>query len=227
MIHGAEPGPSAGHGPATPGVLDRLASLVVPRLCELGGPGTLLTPVVLVSVLSLLALAGIDPVLGSAVGGDEPVVTAMRSSVRLFAVLAPIFAMAKAVVLGGVAWSVLVLVGAMPRYRALVSAVLYGEVVLAFQGLWIGLVLQIRAAGGPMLRPDLHVPSGLDAFGVPSSPALAALVQGLSVFHLTWILVLGLAFAHGAATTRRKSAVAALAVWCLVVGLGVLRASLA
>jgi len=225
MIHKIERGPNARAGRATPGRLDRLASRVVPPLSDLGGPGTLLTPVLLVSLLSLLALAGIDPVLGS-VGGGGPGAAATRFSVRLLAILAPIVAVAKGVVLGGVAWAVLVLVGAMPRFRSVVSAVLYGEAVLALQGVWIGFVLQLRAARGTLMRPDLHVPSGLDAWGVPSSPAVAALVQGLSVFHLAWIVVLGLAFTHAAATTRSNGLVAALAVWCLVVGLGVLRVSL-
>lgn len=226
MTHRAERHGNAGDGSAIQGVLDRLATLVVPRLSDLGGPGTLLTPVLLVSMLSLLALAGIDPVLGSAAGSGEPVAAAMRSSVRMLAVLAPIVAMVKGVVLGGVAWAVLVLVDTTPRFRAVVSAVLYGEVVLACQGVWIGFVLQLRAAGGILSRTDLHVPSGLDAFGAPSSPAVGALVQGLSVFHVAWVLVLALAFVHAAATTRPRGAVAALVVWGLVVGLGVLRASL-
>lgn len=226
MIGHATRDPEAGGGPATPASLDRLASLIVPRLSDLGGPGTLLTPVLLVSLLSLLALAGIDPVLGSVGDGGEPVAAAMRAPLRLLALLAPIIATVKGVVLGGVAWAVLVLVGAMPRFRAVVSAVLYGEALLAVQGVWIGFVLQMRAGDGTLTRPDLLVPSGLDALGLPSSPAVAALVQGLSVFHLAWILVLGVAFAHAASTTRPKGAVAALAVWCLVVGLGVLRASL-
>ncbi len=208
------------------GLMDRIASLVLPRISDLGAPGTLLAPVVIVSLLSLLALAGLEPVLGAAAGQGEAVASVMRSSVRLLALLAPVFTMIRGGALSCVAWAVLVLIGAAPRFRCVASAVLYGEAVLALQGLWISLVLQVRAAGGTLSRHQLHVASGLDGLGVPSSPAVAALVQGLSVFHLVWLLLLCLAFAHAATTTRLRGAVAALAVWSLVVGLTVLRAAL-
>ena len=52
--------------PSPPTRLDRIARLVLPRLPDLGGPGTFLAPVVLVGIFSLLGAVGMDPMVEAA-----------------------------------------------------------------------------------------------------------------------------------------------------------------
>lgn len=212
--------------PPPPSRLDRTARLVLPRLSDLGGPGTLLAPLVLVAIFSLLGAVGMDPMVEAAFRNGSPGAgVTLRTWIWLLGVLSPVFAMVKGLVLGGAAWSVLVLLGGAPAFRAVVSAVLYGEALLSLQGLWISFVLHLRGVASMAEPSDLRVVTGLDVLADASSPVSVALAQGLSVFHVAWVVVLCLAFAHAAGTTRIRSSVAAAAVWCLVVGAAVLRAS--
>jgi hypothetical protein len=180
---------------------------------------------ILVGVLSVAAAAGMQPMVGAAFsGGPSGVGTGMQSWLWLLAALSPVLALAKAAVLGAAAWAVLVLVGEGARFLVVASAFLYGEVILALQGVWIAAVLHARGVGSVSGPIDLRVFSGIAELLGDVHPALIALTQGASIFHLAWITFLSLALASAATTTRTRGFAAALTAWSLATAAGAIRA---
>ncbi len=211
-----------------PHPLDRIVGRVVPRFTDLGGPGTVTSPLILVGVLSVVSAAGMHPMVGAAFAGQPSGVGAgLQSWLWLLAAASPLVALAKALILGGAAWAVLILVAEGAGFIAVASAVLYGEVILALQGVWIAAALQARGSGSLSEPSDLRVVTGLGELIGNPHPALLALAQGTSVFHLAWIVFLSLALASVGCTTRVRGFAAALMAWTLVTGMGVMRALLA
>jgi len=205
--------------------LDRLASKIVPRFTDLGGPGTVMSPLILVGAISVAAAAGMQPMVGAAFAGQTSGVGgSMQSWLWLLAALSPVLALAKALILGAAAWAVLVLVSEGARLLVVASAFLYGEVILALQGVWMAAVLHVRGVGDVSEPLDLRVASGIAEFMGDAHPALLALTQGTSVFHLAWMTFLTLALASAAKTTRVRGFAAAWTAWSLVTAIGVLRA---
>jgi hypothetical protein len=119
---------------------------------------------------------------------------------------------------------VLILVAEGARFRVVTSAFLYGEVILALQGVWIAAVLHARGVGHVSEPLDLRVVSGIAELLGDAHPALLALTQGASVFHLAWITFLALALASAAKTTRVRGFAAAWTAWSLITAIGVFRA---
>jgi hypothetical protein len=205
--------------------LDRLTSKVAPRLTDLGGPGTVISPLILVGALSVAAAAGMQPMVAAAFAGQPSGVgSSMQSWLWLLAALSPVLALAKALILGAAAWAVLVLVAEGACFRVVTSAFLYGEVILALQGVWMAAVLQVRGVGDVSEPLDLRVASGIAELMGDAHPALLALTQGASVFHLAWMTFLALALASAAKTTRVRGFAAAWTAWSLVTAIGVIRA---
>jgi hypothetical protein len=153
----------------------------------------------------------------------ESLLQSMSTGLWIIAGLSPLVAGLKALLLGGVGWAVLVLAGALPRFRTLVSTALYGEALLAVQGLWVALVLHLRE-GDRLTRPaDLMVFTGLDVFVQDATSPLAALARGVSPFHAAWVVLLAVLFTYAARTTWRRGTSAALACWVVAIGLSALR----
>ncbi len=213
------------HTPAPRHPLDRLASKIVPRFTDLGGPGTVISPLILVGVLSLAAAAGMQPMVGAAFA-DQPsgVGSSMQSWLWLLAALSPVLALAKALILSAAAWAVLVLLAEGARFPVVTSALLYGEVILALQGVWMAAVLHLRGVGDVSEPLDLRVVSGIAELIGDAHPALLAVSQGASVFHLAWLTFLALALANAAKTTWVRGFAAALTAWSLITTIGVSRA---
>lgn len=207
--------------------LDRLAGKIVPRFTDLGGPGTVVSPLILVGALSLAAAAAMQPMVRAAFAGQPSGIgSSMQSWLWLLAALSPVLALVKALILGAAAWAVLVLVAEGAGFLVVMSAFLYGEVILALQGIWMAVVLHVRGVGVVSDPTDLRVVSGLAELMGDAHPALLALTQGASVFHLAWMTFLALALASGAATTKSRGFAAAGTAWSLVTAIGVFRALL-
>jgi hypothetical protein len=204
-----------------------VAGKIAPRFTDLGGPGTVMSPLILVGALSVAAAAAMHPMVRAAFAGQPSGVgTGMQSWLWLLAVLSPALALAKALTLGAAAWAVLVLTAEGARFRVVTSAFLYGEVILALQGVWMAAVLHVRGVGSVAEPLDLRVASGIADFMGDVHPALMALCQGSSVFHLAWMTFLTLALAFAARTTKVRGFVAACTAWSLMTGIGVIRALL-
>ncbi|MDP2958377.1 MAG: hypothetical protein Q8N53_18255 [Longimicrobiales bacterium] len=207
------------------GRLDRLAELLVPRLGTLGRSGSILTPLLLVLGVALTSTWAARVWAASAPAGSAgPLLQNAGGLVWILAAASPVAVALKGTLLALLAWGVLVLLGGAPPMRPLVSALFYGEVLLALQALWVtgaALVLDLPAPGPGRLMP---VASGLDAWVTSGNGAVLAMVQSVTPFHLAWVVFLGLAFALHAGVSRWRGLAAALLLWAFTVGLAVLRA---
>lgn len=208
----------------TPGRLDRVATNILPPFDHLGRPSTVLAPLVLVLLIALATTAATQtwgfqllPTPPSEAPFD------VRRLIWIVAMVTPIFTLAKAGVLTLAAWSVLMLLGSTAEPKRLLSALLYGEVILACQGLVFLLTLLVQ--GGPIPGP-VPVVTGLDLFARTAHPAWLALARGVTPLQVVWMVFLGYAFASITKSSRTCGFIAAGALWLLVTGLGVLRAIL-
>jgi len=132
---------------------------------RLSDQSPIVRPVLWVWLLTLSTTAAMLPVVRVAYQDQpDPLLQAVSTGLWLVAGFAPLVALAKALLLGGVGWAVLVLVGVLPRFRTLVSTALYGEALLAVQGLWVALVLHLRGNASLTEPADLMVFTGLDIF---------------------------------------------------------------
>jgi hypothetical protein len=204
-------------GTAADNVLDRVARLVAPPLHTLGGAGTLVAPLGLVLALSMASVATIHGVVAAA--PDAPMGEGMLWALGL---LSPVTALFKGIFFGATAWALLVLLGASSPFRAVLSALLYGEVVLAFLNVWVAGVVLARGR----FDPAEPVHAGLDAFVAGAHPVLLELARGVTPFHAAWLLFLTFALTTPAGAPRWKGAVVAGALWSLSAGLIVFRAAL-
>jgi len=191
-------------------------------MASLGGPGTVATPLVLILVASV-AMAVATRGLGWNAGSDEPIVATLQRWIIVIAAFAPVVALIKAAVLAAVVWSLLVLLGTSPPMKPMLSALLYGEALLALQAPCLLLVIVARGGPDGGALPSL----GLDAFVDPGHPILAAIAGGFTPFQIAWVAYLALAFASSARTSRTRGLVASGALWALITALGALRAFLA
>jgi hypothetical protein len=140
-------------------------------------------------------------------------VVPLRTGLWLAAAATPVVAVLKGLVLGGIAWAILVLGGRMPPYRRTVALVVAAEFILAAQALWTVVLLRIRGLSAVTSPDALRIPTGLDLlFPDPATP-LGALATSVTPFHAAWVLFLAWCFARTAGGHRLLGAGAALACW--------------
>lgn len=202
--------------------LDRIADRIFPPMASLGERGTLVSPLVVIFVVSVATAAAMRA-LGWAAVGDAPIAAALQKWLLVIAALAPVMALVKAAVLAIVVWSVFTLLGATAPSRAILSSLLYGEALLALQAPVLLAVLAIQ--GGPR-EGAFPTALGLDAFVDPGHPVLLAIARGFTPFQIVWVAYLALAFASCASMSRAKGTAVSGTLWALLTGLGVLRAFL-
>ncbi len=213
------------HRPPPPlGWWPRQLHLLVPTLEEISTFRPVGIPLLLVAVL----LTGAAIVTGSLIPyafRDSPpaVVASLRTWFLLIGMLSPVLALLRAGLATAVVWSVLTLAGRMVRTRALLSLLLYGEIILALQGAVIATAARVLGPDRLHSPQDLLIPTGLDIILTPESPLLQALVTQLSVFHLAWFLFLSAGIPVVTDTSRRAGVAVALLLWTLSIGVGLLR----
>lgn len=211
---------------AQDGRLDRIARLVGPPTGTLGDAGTIVSPLLLVFAASLVSAAAAWTWASSAPPGSGAALLGRSGYlVWLLALAAPVGAALKGILFAAVAWAVLVLVGGRPRARALVSALFYGEAILAVQGLWVTGATLAWSLPAPGPGGALPVPSGLDAWVGAESGAFLTVAQNVTPFHLAWIIFLTLAFTRQGAVSWRRGLGTAVLLWGMTTGLALLRTS--
>lgn len=210
------------------GVMDRLADVIVPPLSTLGLRGTIVTPLVVVLFVSLVSAAALN--IWAASAPSDSGAALMRSAgglVWVLAAAAPLAAMVKGALYAIVVWAVLVLMGGTPAFRALFSALLYGEAILSAQALWISAAVLFFDLPAPGPGQALPVATGLDAWVTSGNAVVQALVQNVTPFYVVWVVFLGLAFSVHGRLPRWKGVATAFLMWALTAGLAVLRVSTA
>lgn len=201
-----------------------MASTVLPSAELIRGRAPILTPTVMTSALMVGSVLATLPLVRLAYAGRAALLPTVTTGLWIMAILSPITAVLKGLLLGGVAWAVVVLTGAQARYRSLVSAVLYGQVILALQGAWVTVLLWLRGTAGLHQPADLMLSTGMDAFVHDPSSVLAAVARCVTPFYCAWFIFLTVAVAQAARRGWWRGAVAAGVLWILVTGLGVTRA---
>lgn len=201
-----------------------MASTVLPSSELIRTRAPILVPTAMATLLAVGTVAATLPLVRLAYAGRSELLPATTAGLWVMAILSPLTALLKGVVLGGVAWSVMVLTGAQARYRPLMSAVIYGQVILGLQGAWVTLLLWLRGTAGLHQPSDLLLPTGLDAFVSNPSSALGVVARSATPFYLAWFLFLTVVVAHAGRRGWWRGALAATAIWALVTGLGVVRA---
>lgn len=213
-----EPRPACPPGRPSPGRrLLRQLELLVPGLEEIRRHEPVAAPLALVAAFSVTAAVSLQPHLTSALPGD--VGRGLSVLMWLVAVLSPVLFGGKALLLGVLVWSVLVLLGRDRRLRPLVSVFLYGEAILALHGVAIAIVLDLRGSG-PVSSPEsLYVPMGADLVVPGSSPLLVAVDHSTTPFHLAWMIFVAVALSRVARLSGRAAWLVAAGAWMLTLSL--------
>jgi hypothetical protein len=182
-------------------------------------------PLLVFAGITMLSVLVTAPLLPGAWAGQAPeVIRGVRTGLWVLVAVSPILGLARGLALTAMAWSLLLLLGAEARYRALLSVTLFGELILSTQGLWIACVLRMRGVGGTAAPEDLRVFTGLDILlDDPSSP-LGALASAVTPFHAAWAVFLAWGFSSLSRGGRVRGAAAAALCWGLAAGTGILRA---
>lgn len=186
----------------------------------------LLAPALAVGAVTALSVAAMTPLMWIAYAGRPELLPTVTYGVWAVTLFSPLGALVKAAALGGVAWAVLVLVDIEARYRSLVSTIVYAQIVLALQGVWIVALLWLRGRSHLQTPGDLMLSTGLDAFVHDPASPLGALARGVGPFHMAWVVVLVVGFAAVGRASWKRTSVAAAAVWTIAVAITVVRAAL-
>lgn len=194
----------------------------MPGLDDVRRHEPVLAPLVLVAAFSLTTAVSVQPFLASALPGAAGRGFALL--IWLMAVLSPLLMGGKAAVLGVLSWSFLVVLGREIRLRSLVSVLLYGEAILALQGVAIVTVLNFRGPGAVASPGDLYVPMGLDALVSTAVPVLEALARGTTPFHVAWAVFVAAGLTQVAGVRRPTAWLTVGVLWGLSQSPSVVRA---
>lgn len=199
-----------GFAPASPGASPARPTVMV------------LLAITVVSAATALAMI---PLAEAAYREQPAALTAtVRTGLIIAAGAAPLLAIVRGSILGGIAWAVLVLWGSDPAYRRSWAILLAGELILAVQGAWMAIVLHLRSAAAISSPGDLEVTTGLNLFFPDPTTPVGALAQSVTPFHLAWFLFLAWRLAALAEGRWERGVAAALACWLPVPLMSLLRA---
>ena len=141
------------------------------------------------------------------------------------AVLAPFLMLAKAGVLAVVGWALLILANSERRLRSLYSVLLYGEAILAAQGVFAAILLRATTGGAVRSPEELKAALGLAALVPASSPVLQAAASGFTLMHAAWFAFLYVGFRRAVDLGRLPACVLTAFFWLAMLGFAVAGAS--
>lgn len=205
--------------------LRHFVNMLIPSLDDMRVHTPIVPPLIVGWVFSLAAAFSLRPLLQGLMGDQGAEVTqAMMFMVWLFALIAPVVQLLKAGLLTALGWAVLVLTNSERRIRPILSVLLYGEAILAAQGVLLALYLHLTTGGSVASPADLQVSLGLAAFVPATSPFLLAIVQVISIGHVCWFGFLLVALRRCDAPEPRPSLGLALFFWGVTVAFSAARA---
>ena len=202
--------------------------MLIPSLEDIRVHQPIVPPLVAGWIFALVSAVSIRPLLLSSVPAEQAgVAKGMEVLLWAIALAAPLIQLFKAGLLTALGWAVLVLVSSSRRIRPLFSVLLYGEAILAMQGVLLAVVLHFTTGGSVSSPQDLQVSLGPAAFVPPSRPVLMAVAQCLSVFHLVWFAFLLVALRRCDTPEPRPSAALAFFFWGVVIAFAAARSWIA
>lgn len=205
--------------------LRHFLNMLVPSLDDIREYRPIAPPLVIGWVFSLVAAFSLRPLVLSATATQGPEIAQGTLLVLgVVAVIAPLIHLLKAGLLIALGWAVLVLANSKRRIRPMLSVLLYGEAILAAQGVLQALYLHLATGGATTSPADLQANLGLAAFVPATSPGLLAVAQSFSVGHFLWFGFLVMALSRCDGPERRPSLGLALFFWGVMVAFSAARA---
>ena len=199
-------------------------NMLVPSLDDIREHQPVVPPLVIGWVFVLISTVSLRPLMLSSLSGDQAALAqGMEVLMWLLALAAPLIQLLKAGVFAALGWAVLVLANSSRRIRPIFSVLLYGEAILAAQGVLLALFLHYTTGGSVASPDELQVSLGLAAFVPASQPFLYAVAQGLSVVHLLWFAFLVMALGRCDGPERRPSLALACFFWGVTLSLAAAR----
>lgn len=206
-------------------LLKHFLNMLIPSLDGIREHRPIVPPLVVGWVFSLVAAYSMRPLVWTAMEGQDPeVARGMIFLLGVVALVAPLIHLVKASLLTTVGWAVLVLTNSERRIRPILSVLLYGEAILAAQGVLIALYLHLTTGGSVASPADLQVFPGLAAFVPATSPVLVAIAQVFSIGHVCWFAFLVMALRRCEAPEPRPSLGLAVFFWGVTVAFSAARA---
>lgn len=206
-------------------MLKHFLSMLIPSMDDIREHRPIVPPLVAGWVFSLAAAYSMRPLVWASMEGQEPEV--VRGVVFLLGVVglvAPLVHLLKAGLLTILGWAVLVLTNSERRMRPILSVLLYGEAILAAQGVLLALYLHLSTGGSVASPAELQVFPGLAAFVPATRPLLLAIAQAFSIGHLFWFAFLVMALRRCDGPEARPALGLALFFWGVTVAFSAARA---
>ena len=204
--------------------LRHLVNMLVPSLDDIRVHRPIVPPLVVGWVFSLTAAFSLRPLLQSLMGNQGAEITqGMIFMVWLVALISPVVQLLKAGLLTALGWAVLVLTNSERRIRPILSVLLYGEAILAAQGVLLTLYLHLSTGGSVASPADLQVSLGLAALVPATSPFLLAIAQAFSIGHFFWFAFLVMALRRCDGPDARPALGLALFFWGVTVAFSAAR----
>ena len=205
--------------------LRHFVNMLIPSLDDIRVHMPIVPPLVVGWVFSLAAAFSLRPLLLSLMGDQGAEVTrGMVLMLWLLALIAPVVQLLKAGLLTALGWAVLVLTNSERRIRPILSVLLYGEAILAAQGVLLALYLHLTTGGSVASPTDLQVSLGLAVFVPATSPFLVAIAQAFSIGHFFWFAFLVMALRRCNGPEVRPAVGLALFFWGVTVAFSAARA---
>lgn len=196
---------------------------LVPGMDDIRTHKPILAPVVAGWALAFASAWSLWPFATRALPPEQ--VDAVGALFWASAALAPLLMLAKAGVLAVVGWAVLILANSERRLRSLYSILLYGEAILAAQGVFAAILLRATTGGAVNSPEDLKAALGLAALVPASSPVLQAMASGLTLLHVAWYAFLCVGFRRAIDLGRLPACGLAALYWLALLGFAVAGAS--
>lgn len=199
----------------------KFSGLLVPGMDEIRQHRPILAPLVVAWLLSLASAYSLGGFLVAAMPAEQAQYAG--ALVWINAVAGPLLQGIKALLFAALAWGLLVLTNADRPLRLIFSVLLYGEAILAAQGVVIALFLRFTSGEAMPTLQDLQAGFGLAALVPATSPALVAAAQNVTLLHAAWFAFLCTGFRRVVGLGRWSAAGLAALFWCILVGLAAAR----
>lgn len=181
----------------------------------------ILAPLVVAWLFSAASAFALRPFVVAAMPGEQAGYAEIL--VWLGAVAGPVLNGLKALAFAAFAWAVLVLTNTDRPVRPIFSLLLYGEALLAAQGILMAIFLRFTTDGVAPSPEDLQTGFGLAALVPATRPVLAAVAQNLTLLHVAWFAFLCTGFRRVVELGWWSSAGLAAFYWGALVAMGLAR----
>lgn len=199
----------------------KFAGLLVPGMSEIGQHRPILAPLVAAWLFSFASAYALRTFVVAAMPTEQAQYA--EALVWLGAVAVPLLNGLKALLFAAFAWGILVLANVDRSIRSIFSVLLYGEAILAAQGIVIALFLRLASDGSAPSPRDLETSFGLAALVPATRPALAAAAQNVTLLHTAWFAFLCTGFRRVVDLSPWSAAGLAALFWFILVGMGAAR----